>query len=65
MSIATDIPTWVLKSPQDIEQIKQAMAQQQEQQQKLQGMEQATNIAKNAGSAEQSLATAEAMGNQQ
>ena len=65
MSIATDIPTGVLKSPQDIEQIKQAMAQQQEQQQKLQGMEQATNIAKNAGSAEQSLATAEAMGNQQ
>jgi len=65
MSIATDIPTGVLKSPQDIEQIKQAMAQQQEQQQKLQGMEQATNIANNAGSAEQSLATAEAMGNQQ
>ena len=65
MSIATDIPTGVLKSPQEIEQIKQAMAQQQEQQQKLQGMEQATNIAKNAGSAEQSLATAEAMGNQQ
>jgi hypothetical protein len=28
-------------------------------------MEQATNIAKNAGSAEQSLASAEAMGNQQ
>ena len=62
MSIATDIPTGVLKSPQDIEQIKQSMAQQQQQ---LQGMEQATNIAKNAGSAEQSLASAEAMGNQQ
>lgn len=62
MSVATDIPTGVLKPPEEIAQVKEQIAQQQQQAQQLQGMEQASNIAKNVGSADQALAKAEEMG---